>query len=191
MKPGILLPGQFGLTVLVVLTTSVTGAAFLAAHSTGRTGECATSDGCDCHDTMPNANGDVTVHITGPQVVDAGSTNSYTISVTGTPGGSTGGFNLCTSGGTLVAGANSQVSNGELTHSNGDNRWWAFEWTAPYAGPVYYDFVAVAQATNGGLKSGDSWNWYGDAQGTPFRIEVVGPLPVLPTSWGLLKTRYR
>jgi hypothetical protein len=123
-------------------------AGFLAARSTGRTGECATADGCDCHDSIPNANGNVHVTITGPQLVTAGSTYDYTISVSGTPSGSTGGFNLCASGGTLIAGTGSKVGSGELTHSNGDNRFWAFQWTAPTTGSANQSFVAVAQATH-------------------------------------------
>jgi len=183
--------GRFGLTVLVVLSVSLIWTGYLAAHSSGQFGVCDASDGCRCHSQTPNANGDVTVSISGPQVVDAGSTNSYTISVAGIPAGTTGGFNLCASGGTLIAGTGMQLDTGELTHSNPDNRSWTFEWTAPSSGAANYEFLAVAQATNGGQTSGDSWNWYGDAQGTPFSITVVGPLPTVPTTWGLLKAQYR
>lgn len=184
-------PGRFGLTFSIVLALSVCWAGFLAARSTGRIGECATSDGCDCHDKTPNANGDVTVTVAGPDTVDAGATNGYRIWLSGGPSGNTGGFNLCASGGTLIAGSGCKVDTGELTHSNGDNRFWLFEWIAPMAAPATYEFTAVAQATDGAQTSGDSWNWYGGAQGTPFTITVVPPTPVLPTSWGRLKARYR
>jgi hypothetical protein len=58
------------------------------------------------------------------------------------------------------------------------------------SGTANYEFHAVAQATNGSGTSGDSWNWYGDTQGAPFSIVVVGPLPLKHLSWGLLKALY-
>ncbi len=147
-------------------------AAFALARSTGMTGVAQSSTGCACHSTTPNANGPVTVTITGPQVVAPNSTSNYTLSVSGGPATTFGGFNLKASGGTLVAGSNSQLLNGELTHFNRNSRSWTFAWQAPAADGTV-NFFAVSQAVNGnGGNSGDSWNWYGGAANTPFAITV-------------------
>ncbi len=111
-------------------------AAYLFADQSGRTGVSTASNGCRCHDSSPNANGAVSVSITGPQTVPAGSVADYTISVTGAPSGTTGGFNLKADGGTFTAGTGNKVSNGELTHSN-SRRSWSFKWTAPSAAGTY------------------------------------------------------
>ena len=182
---------RFGMTFGIVAVSLTLWVGYLAARSGGVSGVCTSSEGCDCHSSTPNDNGVATVTITGPQLVDSGTTNSYTIAVTGGPSGTTGGFDLCATEGTLIAGVGSKLDSGELIHSNGDNRSWTFQWTAQTAGMALVDFFAVAQATDGSGRSGDSWNWYGDTESTPFTITVVGPLPIQPTSWGLLKDRYR
>lgn len=165
-------------------------AAHLMAGSGGRVGVSSSATGCNCHSSSRNANGTATVTITGLQNVEAGSVTSYTIAVTGGPSGTTGGFNLSANGGTLTAGTGSRVSSGELTHSNGSQRSWTFTWTAPAATGTY-QFVAVAQSTNGSGSSGDSWNWYGGAAGAPFSITVSPSTPVARASWGEVKARYR
>lgn len=181
---------QSALILVVMVLCTGLWAGYLYARSGGVSGVCDQPDGCSCHDDLPNANGTVTVTITGPQMVSQGATNTYTLTVSGGPSGDTGGFNLCADGGTLIPGTGSELGSGELRQSNGNNRSWSFDWTAP-ATPGTRSFVAVAQATNGSGSSGDSWNWYGDAQGTPFQIEVLGPVPVLPRTWGSLKALYR
>jgi hypothetical protein len=186
-----LVSSRIGLTFGLVTIATTMWAGYLAARTGGVSGVCESSEGCDCHSASPNANGAATVTITGPQLVDAGTTHSYTITVTGGPSGTTGGFNLCATEGTLIAGTGSSLDNGELVHSNADNRSWTFEWTAQASGSALVDFFAVAQATDGSGRSGDSWNWYGGAQSTPFTIVVAGPLPVVPVTWGLLKATYR
>jgi hypothetical protein len=147
-------------------------AAYLLADGSGKTGYSSSSSGCSCHGSSPNGAGAVTVSITGPQSVMAGSVSSYTVAVTGGPTGTTGGFDLSSNGGTFTAGTGDKVSSGEMTHSSNARRSWSFTWTAPATAGTYR-FVAIGLSSNGNGSSGDSWNWYGGAAGSPFNITVV------------------
>jgi hypothetical protein len=146
------------------------GAGISFADANGRTGRAQSSSGCGgCHGSQSTA---VTVSITGPQSVQVGSTNSYTVTVSGGPASTAGGFNLKASGGTLAAGINNSVSGTEVTHTSPSSRSWTFSWTAPStAGAQNFWAVALA-ADNGGDESGDKWNWYGGALNTAFPITV-------------------
>jgi hypothetical protein len=88
----------------LITASLVLWAAHLMASSGGRTGISASANGCSCHSSSANAGGAVTVSITGPQTVEAGSVSDYTIAVTGGPSGTAGGFDLSANGGTLTAG---------------------------------------------------------------------------------------
>jgi hypothetical protein len=160
-----------------IAVVSILWAGYLLARSGGYIGVTQSPIGCNCHDSSPDANGNVTVDIQGPQTVQAGATETYTISVSGQPAGTTGGFNLSTDTGTLIAGTNSQLDTGELTHVDKNSRSWTFEWEAP-ATEGTASFFAVGQATNGSGSSGDSWNWYGGAQSTAFQIEVTSTVGI-------------
>jgi hypothetical protein len=160
------------LTPWVLLAASlVLGAGTVFADMNGRTGKAQSATGCNCHGTTRTAS--VVTTITGPQSVTTGSTNQYTVSVSGGFAGTLGGFNLNASGGTLAAGANNQVSGTEVTHLDPNSRSWTFSWTAPAtAGPQ--NFWAIAQVVDGGLDtSGDMWNWFGGVVNTPFAITVT------------------
>jgi hypothetical protein len=173
---------------LVVLITLWSG--FLLARNDGIIGVSTSATGCVCHNASPNASGNVTVTISGPQTVDISSTNSYTIMVSGGPAGTTGGFNLSADGGTLIEGANNQLDTGELTHKDRNSRSWTFDWQAP-ATEGTNNFFAVAQATNGSGTSNDSWNWYAGQAGAGFQIRVERPVQTIPSSWGRVKSVYR
>ncbi len=162
-----------------LLTLTVTlWAGYLFARSSGMTGVAQSPNGCSCHSSTPNANGPVTVTITGPQAVRPDSIGTYTITVSGGPAATKGGFNLKAQAGTLIAGPNTNIVGGELTHSNPDSRSWSFDWKAP-ATEAPVNLYAVAQATDGaGGNSGDSWNWYGGAVNTPFPITVSSTVGV-------------
>lgn len=158
------------------------GAGQVLADNTGRTGRTQSTTGCSCHGSTQTPG--VTVAITGPQAVITGSTNPYTVTVSGGPVSPSGGFNLKGSGGTFVAGANNHVAGLEVTHSIGTLRSWTFSWTAPAtAGPQ--NFLAIALAADGGDDtSADEWNYYGGAMNTQFVINVaaaagVGDTPSL------------
>ncbi len=154
-------------TLLAAVLTLGAGTAF--ADANGRTGRAQSATGCSCHGSQSAA---VTVTITGPQNVQVASTHSYTVTVSGGPASTAGGFDLKVSGGTLTAGANNSVSGTEVTHTNPNSRSWTFTWTAPAtAGTQNFWAVAVA-ADNGGDEGGDPWNWYGGALNTAFPITV-------------------
>jgi len=146
------------------------------ADSSGRTGRTAT--GCSCHGSV---NAGVSVTIAGPQTVEPLSTHDYTVSVSGGPATSTGGFDLKVSGGTLTAGANNRVSGSDVTHINRNSRSWTFSWTAPAATGTQ-NFVAVGLGCDGtGGTGGDAWNFYGGVANTAFEISVADPLDVVGT----------
>lgn len=160
------------LTPWVLLAASlVLGAGAVSADVNGRTGKAQSTTGCSCHGTTRTSS--VTTTITGPQSVTTGSTNQYTVSVTGGFAGTQGGFGLKASGGTLTAGANNQVSGTEVTHMDANSRSWTFSWTAPATAGTQ-NFWAIAQVVDGGLDtSGDMWNWFGGVVNTPFAIAVT------------------
>ncbi len=178
------------LVSLLLSTVSIFWAWYVFAYGNGRTGDSTASTGCSCHDSTPNAHGVMSVSITGPQVVQVGSISDYTISVTGDPAGTTGGFGLTSSGGTFTAGTGDKVSNGELVHSDKTRRSWSFKWTAPTT-PGTYNFYAVGMTSNGSSDNNDSWNWYGNAPSTAFPVKVESQTPTVHTSWGQVKARFR
>jgi len=167
---------------LAAQITLVLAAGALLADASGRTGR--TGTGCTCHGSLPSPG--VTVTITGPQLVAPLSTHDYTVSVSGGPAGSSGGFDLKASAGTLVAGTNNRISGSEVTHSNRNSRSWTFSWTAPaLAGSQSFVAVGLGCDASGGT-GGDSWNYYGGAANTAFAIDVSDALGVagMPgTTW--------
>ena len=87
----------------------------------GKSGSTCTS--CHSSGAAPS------VTLTGPTSVASGSTNSYTLTVTG--GTSAAGLDVATSAGTLVAGTGTKILNSELTHSAPSGPSWTFSFTAP------------------------------------------------------------
>lgn len=163
--------GLLQVAALTVAATLTLWTVEVIARSGGVAGVSQSATGCSCHNSTPNANGAVTVNITGPQSVSPGSTITYTVTATGLPAGTTGGVDLKATGGTLIAGTGTAILSGELVHSNNARRSWTFGWQAPAVdGP--YNFYAVGMASSGSSSSGDSWNWYGGAVNTPFIITV-------------------
>jgi hypothetical protein len=183
IKPARMLPAT--------LAISAVGLALWAgqpsAKADGVSGKTRSATGCSCHSSTPN--GAVSVTISGPQAVAPGSTNSYTIAVTGGVAGTKGGFDLAASSGTLVPGTGSRLLNSELVHSDNSRRSWTFNWTAPAAAGIV-NLYAVGLTSNGSGSSGDAWNFSGGALNTAFAINI-DPTPALPTTWGLIKDVYR
>jgi hypothetical protein len=161
------------ITLLVFLAGAglAASAGLLGARSDGVSGKTQAATGCSCHSTTPNSAGGVTVTLAGPQSVAPGSTHSYTVAVIGGPNGTTGGFNLMASSGTLVPGVGSQLLNNELVHANNTRRSWTFDWTAPLVDGTA-NLYAVGMTSNGSGSNGDSWNWYGGAVGIAFPVTV-------------------
>lgn len=113
----------FSLVTLAVLSISIPAQAYSGGISgySGKSGNTCTQ--CHSSGTPP------TVVISGPTSVASGSTNSYTLTVSG---GGNGGLDVAASGGTFTAGSGTQVRNGEITHSSASsNHSWTFSWTAP------------------------------------------------------------
>lgn len=161
-------------SLLVIGITASAG--YLLAENGGTPGK--TTRGCNCHENLPNVNGVVTVSIDGPQVVAPSSVSDYTISVTGGPSGTYGGFDLAATGGILIPGAGTRIASGELVHSEPTNRTWSFQWQAPATDGVY-GFLGVGQACNAdGDNSGDSWNYYGGSEGAQFAVTVSSAIGV-------------
>ncbi len=142
-------------------------------------------NGCTCHSFAPTSS--VHVWITGPSLVVAGSTNIYSLWMTGGPAVS-GGFNVAAAAGTLMAiDSGAKIIAGELTHAapkpfTHDTVSWVFAYHAPAASG--FDTVySVAQSVNGNdiPDSGDQWNF-----GDNFLIHVLPPSSLVPalTEWG-------
>ncbi|NIM50983.1 MAG: hypothetical protein GTO22_17335, partial [Gemmatimonadales bacterium] len=132
------------------------GPSFYSGGISGYSGE--TADCTECHDSP---NGDPpTVTLGGPTTIAPGATGDYTLTITPAAGSdqAAGGFNVSVSGGTLIAGAGSQIMNGEVTHDGPQagtgTLSWSFQWTAPGTpGTVTMwgagNSVNGAQGTNG------------------------------------------
>ena len=183
ITPARLLPATLVLSVLGL----VLWAGQPNAKVDGVSGKTQSATGCSCHGSTPNTS--VVVTITGPNAVAPGSTNAYTIALTGGVAGTTGGFDLKASAGTLVPGTGSKLLNTELVHANNTRRSWTFNWTAPTT-PALVNMYAVGMTSNGSNTSGDGWNFSGGALNTAFVIDV-NPTPATPTTWGIVKDVYR
>lgn len=126
---------------------------------TGRTLKTSTS-GCSCHGSI---NTGVTVTITGPDTVNTGQTQQYTLTVTNT--GKLGmGLDIATRLGTLgVVSNTTHLSGGELTHNanipmtNGTASI-NFNYTAPGTGGTDTLWAAGIGTNNQSNTSGDAWN---------------------------------
>lgn len=90
-------------------------------------------NGCVCH--SPNFDASVSVWVEGPSQLTIGQTGVYNIYLTGGPMVD-GGYNVAARFGTLgIADTNSQIIDGELTHTYplpfvGDTVHWTFNYTA-------------------------------------------------------------
>jgi len=171
--------------VSTTLVATILGLALWAgqpsARGDGVTGKTQSSTGCSCHGSTANAG--VVVTLSGPQTVAPGSTNSYTLTVTGGPAGTTGGFDLRATTGMLVAGTGCKMVTGELVHVDNTHRSWTFQWTAPMMAGTC-DMYAVGMTSNGSGSSGDGWNFSGGALNAAFTIQVndlVDAAPLAPT----------
>ncbi|MBV9145036.1 MAG: hypothetical protein JO065_03915 [Acidobacteria bacterium] len=79
-----------------------------------------------CHSSGPG----VTASLSGPTSVASGSTNTYTVTITGP--GTKGGIDVASTAGTFAAGTGSKVQSGELVHSSpSTTKIWTFSFIAP------------------------------------------------------------
>ena len=114
---------SFSFMTLAALFLSISAHAYSGGISgfSGKSGSTCTV----CHSTGTPP----TVTISGPATVASGSTNTYTLTVSGTGNG---GLDVAATAGTFTPGSNTQVMGGEITHSSAtSNHSWMFSWTAP------------------------------------------------------------
>ncbi|MBK8551083.1 MAG: T9SS type A sorting domain-containing protein [Ignavibacteria bacterium] len=131
----------------------------------GRTGRTlkSSANGCGgCHGS--SALTDVSVLLSGPDTVTAGTTRQFTITIS-KPSKLGAGLDIATRNGVLApVSSNIHLTNGELTHNNdipmtSGSVTVQFNYTAP-AVPVFDTLWATGLATNSnGGSSGDDWNW--------------------------------
>jgi hypothetical protein len=145
----------FIITVITMVVFSVGG------FSTGRYDRAKT--GCECHSST--ADPTVIVSMTGqPTEYIPFQAYQLTITVSGGPSSTNGGFNLEISAGTLSSiDPNVQINGpqNQATHTNPNQRSWSVDWTAPAAGSGDITFWVAANAVNGnGDNGGDGWNLY-------------------------------
>ena len=168
------------LFILAVLSVSTLGyALYVQGYSSGMTGATRLNGGgCTCHGAPSAA---VNVTILGPDTVLIGSTNTYTVRITGGPL-VRGGTNIATSSGTLdvVAGSGLRKVGNELTHASPK---------APVSNAVSFEFIFTAPATAGSVTlyaNGNSVNFNGNSSGdqwnfAPNKTVVVSATSSAPT----------
>jgi mono/diheme cytochrome c family protein len=148
------------------------------ADANGRAGYSGVTRSCtNCHTnvaTLPM------VTLSGAQSVTVGSTNTYTLTVSGGPGVSAG-MDVSANGGTLAATmADTKMSGSEVVHSSptampGGTATYTFSWTAPTANGTYTIYAA-------GLSSNNAGNDTGDATAvTTLMVAVTGATAPTPT----------
>jgi MYXO-CTERM domain-containing protein len=135
-------------------------AAAASARETGITGR--STSGCgNCHGANPNAATVVTFGYV-PAAVAPGDIVPITLTVSH-PTLAAGGLDVSATGGTLAAGSNCRLANGEITHSapetfTGGQVTFDFVWTAPSTDAVV-TLRAAGNAVNAtGGSGGDAWN---------------------------------
>ena len=127
------------------------------------------------------------VTLSGPTLVEPGSTNTYTLTISGGQEVA-GGLDVSAAGGTLsVTDPETQVLDGEIVHTvprpvDGNlEAVWSFNWTAPMApgSTTLYgagNSVNLAQGTNGDNASSDTLEITVSSGTALFRVNAGGPL---------------
>ena len=135
------------------------------AYSTGITGRThkGPEPGCICHNADPSPS--VSVQITGPSVLEPGSTATYTVKIAGGPL-VRGGTNIAVSQGTINPGTGSglQKIGDELTHTSpkspvNDTVSFNFQYTAPMTTTTDTLFANGNSVNFDNTNSGDMWNF--------------------------------
>ncbi len=145
----------FYLSIIILVSTIL-----IYASSSGITGTTLKNgNGCNCHGALSTG---VNVVINGPNTIEPGKTENFTVTITGGPL-SAAGINIAASNGILGVRQGLKLINNELTHSAPKN---------PTAGSVSFEFEYTAPATTGNITlyatansvnsnggtSGDQWN---------------------------------
>lgn len=143
--------------IIIIFAVSLLFTSQLLSSSGGITGR--TTTGCTCHGTLSAGNAAITISAS-PDIFSsagfaAGNTYKLTISVTGGPVGTKGGFNLKGSAGSFNNPSTSaKLLSGEVTHSNSNVKSWTVDWTAPTTPTDSVVFNSAGNAVNGDGDSG-------------------------------------
>lgn len=158
MKSIILSKKFFAAVIIIFFASSI----LLYGDIDGRTGRTlkTSTSGCSCHGSI---NTGVTVTITGPDTVNTGQTQQYTLTVTNA--GKTGmGLDIATRLGSLgVVSNTTHLANGELTHNanitmtNGTASI-NFNYTAPGTGGTDTLWAVGLAGNSQSNTGGDAWN---------------------------------
>ncbi|MEK9698481.1 MAG: choice-of-anchor V domain-containing protein, partial [Candidatus Poseidoniales archaeon] len=142
----------------IFLATFLVMVLFTPLNDASSNGKPNSAVGCgSCHGS---ANSGVTPTHNFPSMYTPGQTYTVTIGANGGVSGTSGGFSLEVTQGTLSnPGGFAQISQGSATHSGSNVRSWTVDWTAPPAGSGQVTIrLAVNTVNNNGMNSGDAWN---------------------------------
>lgn len=161
------------ITVLVLAASEI-----LYSYATGISGRTrkTTTGGCSCHNSSVNTG--LSVVMTGPDSVVAGSTTSYTLTISSATG-SKAGLDVAVRNGTLGTNmSGTKLLSGELVHSSGKSfTSGAASFTYNYIAPstsVVDTIFSIGLASAGGANG--SWNW------NDKRVKVYTVSGIEPTS---------
>lgn len=178
-----MMAGRRIFVVGMMLAMLLAGMSAVQAEQDGISG---VSYGCACH--SGSADTSVTVDLSGvPSEYVGGQEYNLTITVSGGPvansagNNAQGGFNLVASAGTLAsAGVDTQIENGEATHTEAgnDQRSWTVTWTAPGSHDDI-TFTAMGNSVDGDGEAGstDIWNQVEATAAGPQLIEASEETP--------------
>jgi hypothetical protein len=163
---------------VITITILFAATEILLSYNTGVSGRTrkSTTNGCSCHNGSVNTG--LSVVISGPDSVVAGSTTSYTLTVTSSTG-SKAGLDVAVRNGTLATNqVGTKMLSGELVHSSGKSftsgaASFTFNYIAP-ASTVVDTLYSTGLASAGGQNG--SWNWFDK------RIKVYTVSGVVPSS---------
>ncbi|MBT3657707.1 MAG: hypothetical protein HN544_05880, partial [Euryarchaeota archaeon] len=130
------------------------------AYSGGIYGQGTGCGGGYCHGSGTQT---ATVSLSGePTTYTAGSTYTFSISVTGGASSTNGGFALDVDKGTLSSpgtGVKINTAANSATHTNNNYRSWSVDWTAPSTGSGVVSIDVAANAADGnGYNTNDAWD---------------------------------
>ncbi len=147
------------ISIFIILIFAFVVTTFLMSYPNGITGR--TTTGCTCHGTLSPGNSVINISAN-PDIFSEGFTQgdtyTLTLTVTGGPVSTKGGFNLKASGGQLSnPGLNAKIDGSEGTHSAPDARSWTIDWIAPATDTdsVVFHFAGNAVNGDGGLSGDD------------------------------------
>jgi len=148
---------SFLISVVIMLSLTV----IIYGFSGGITGKTKKNgNGCTCHG---NFSQNVNVSIEGPEVMNIGTTENYSVTISGGPLVAAG-TNISASAGNLTAGEGLQLLSGELTHQqpklpSNNKVTFTFSLTAPLTEGEVTLFANGNSVNLDGSNSGDQWNF--------------------------------